>query len=148
MDDFDSIRNLRAQCGASIGSCKKALEEAGGDMVKALEILRREGVVIAEKKSSRATNAGIVDAYVHGGHLGVLVAVKCETDFVARNEDFRAFTHDLAMHVAAAAPADVSELLNQPFIKDSSKTVGDCVKATIAKFGENVEIQRFVRLEL
>ena len=148
MVDFDTIRELRALCGASISSCKKALEEADGDMKKALEVLRREGVEIAEKKSSRATNAGVIDAYVHQDRrLGVLVEIKCETDFVARNDEFRAFAHELAMQAAAAAPKSVDDFLKQSFIKDPAKTVEDRIRETIAKFGENVELVAFSRLE-
>lgn len=149
MVDFNTIRELRAFCGASISSCKRALEAAGGDMKRALEVLRKEGVEIAAKKSSRTTHAGVVDAYVHGDRrLGVLVEVKCETDFVARNEEFRAFAHDLAMHAAATGSETVEEMLTQPFIKDPSKTVGDYVKEVIAKFGENIEVAALQRLSL
>ena len=147
--DFDTVRKLRALCGASISSCKKALEETNGDMDKALDVLRREGVEIADKKSLRKTHAGVVDAYVHSDRrLGVLIEVKCETDFVARNEEFRAFAHELAMQAAAGAPENMEELLKQPFIKDPKKTVGDYVKEMIAKFGENMEVTKFSRLEL
>ena len=147
--DFDTVRKLRALCGASISSCKKALEETGGDTDKALDILRREGVEIAEKKSLRKTHAGVVDAYIHSDRrIGVLMEVRCETDFVARNEEFRAFAHDLAMQVAASAPENVEDLLKQPFIKDPKKITGDYVKEIIAKFGENMEVAKFSRLEL
>lgn len=143
------IRELRARCGASISHCKKALEETGGDREKALEVLRKEGADIAAKKASRATHAGVVDAYVHADRrLAALVKVKCETDFVARNDEFRAFAHDLAMQAAAMGARTSEELLEQPFIKDPKKTVRDLVKEIIAKFGENVEVISVSRLEI
>ena len=118
-------------------------------MDKALEILRKEGIDIAARKASRATNAGIVDAYLHADRrLGAIIEVKCETDFVARTEEFRAFVHDLAMQAAAVAPESVADLLAQPFIKDPKKTIGDYRKEVIAKFGENIEVIGFSRLEL
>lgn len=149
MSDLDTIRKLRSVCGASITGCKKALQESGGDFDRALEILRKEGAQIALKKSERQTNAGAVDAYIHSDRrLGVIVKVKTETDFVARNEEFLKFVHDLAIHVAASDPENTEELLVQPFIRDQSKTVADLLKENIAKFGENMEIDQFVRLNL
>ena len=149
MADFDAVRDLRALSGVSISRCKSALEQSGGDKDKALEILRKEGIEIAAKKSTRATNAGVVDAYLHGDRrLGAIIEVKCETDFVARTDEFRAFVHDLAMQAAAAAPESIADMLTQPFLKDPKKTVGDYVKEIIAKFGENVEVIGFSRLEL
>ena len=107
--DAGLVKKLRDACGAGIMDCKMALAEAQGDMDEAIKILRKKGMASAEKKASRATNEGIVDYYIHpGAKVGVLVEVDCETDFVARNEDFRAFVHDVAMHIAAASPAWVS----------------------------------------
>ena len=103
------MKKLRDACGAGIMDCKMALTEAQGDMDEAIKILRKKGMATADKKSARATNEGIVDYYIHpGAKVGVLVEVNCETDFVARNEDFKAFVHDVAMHIAAASPAWVS----------------------------------------
>jgi elongation factor Ts len=107
--DAGLVKKLRDACGAGVMDCKMALAEAKGDMDEAVKILRKKGMATAEKKASRATNEGIVDYYIHpGARVGVLVEVDCETDFVARNEDFRAFVHDVAMHIAAASPAWVS----------------------------------------
>lgn len=129
--------------------CKKALEESGGDITRALEILKERGAEIAEKKSQRATGSGVVDAYIHPDRkLGVIIEVRTETDFVARNEEFRAFAHDLAMQAAATDAQNVEELLKLPLIKDQSKTVSDYVKETISKFGENVEIAQFYKIVL
>jgi elongation factor Ts len=103
--DATLVKKLRDACGAGIMDCKMALTEAQGDMDEALKILRKKGMATADKKSSRATNEGIVDYYIHpGAKVGVLVEVDCETDFVARNDDFKAFVHDVAMHIAAASP--------------------------------------------
>jgi elongation factor Ts len=107
--DAGLVKKLRDACGAGIMDCKMALNEAQGDMDEAVKILRKKGMATADKKSARATNEGIVDYYIHpGAKVGVLVEVNCETDFVARNDDFKAFVHDVAMHIAAASPAWVS----------------------------------------
>jgi elongation factor Ts len=111
MMDIDAglVKKLREACGAGIMDCKMALNEAQGDTEEAIKILRKKGMASADKKSARATNEGIVDYYIHpGAKVGVLVEVDCETDFVARNDDFKAFVHDVAMHIAAASPAWVS----------------------------------------
>jgi len=103
--DAALVKKLREMCGAGVMDCKMALQEAQGDMEEALKILRKKGMATAEKKAARATNEGVVDAYIHpGSKIGVLVEVDCETDFVARNDEFKAFVHDLAMHIAAASP--------------------------------------------
>ena len=107
--DAGLVKKLREACGAGVMDCKMALTEAQGDLDEAVKILRKKGMATADKKSSRATNEGMVDYYIHpGAKVGVLLEVNCETDFVARNEDFKAFVHDVAMHIAAASPAWVS----------------------------------------
>jgi len=107
--DAGLVKKLRDACGAGVMDCKMALTEAQGDMDEALKILRKKGMATADKKSARATNEGMIDYYIHpGAKVGVLIEVNCETDFVARNEDFRAFVHDVAMHIAAASPTWVS----------------------------------------
>lgn len=142
----EQIKKLRAQTGVSVMTCKKALEEAGGDTEKAILILRQEGAKIAKKKAERALKAGLIESYIHANRqIGVLVEVRSETDFVAKNEEFRSSSHDIAMHIAASDPVDVSELLQQPYIKNPEITVGDYLKEMIQKFGENIEISRFVR---
>lgn len=189
-----AVKELRERTGAGMMDCKRALEEAGGDMEKAQQILREKGLAAAAKKAGREATEGIVDAYIHlEGRLGVLVEVNCETDFVAKNQDFKAFVHDIAMHIAAAnpqyltreaVPAEVVEkeretlaaqaraegkpeaivekmvegrlgkffesvcLEEQPFVKDPDITVGELVKSTIARIGENIKIRRFVRYEM
>lgn len=107
--DAGLVKKLREACGAGIMDCKMALTEAQGDMDEAVKILRKKGMATANKKATRATNEGVVDSYIHSGaKVGVLIEVACETDFVARNEDFKAFVHDVAMHIAAAGPLWVS----------------------------------------
>ena len=158
------IKDLRNQCGAGVMECRNALLEAKGDMGKALQLLKERGLLKAEKKASRVTAQGLVEAYVHtGGRIGAMVEVNCETDFVARTDEFKTLAHDLAMQVAALSPQYVSEeglpegadvapqavcLLQQPFIKDPAKTVRDMIVEVIARVGENIRVSRFIRYEL
>lgn len=148
MINADQIKTLRERTGISIAQCKKALEEAGGDLDKALESLRSQGAAIADKKADRELGAGIVRAYIHSNdNLGVLIEVHTETDFVAKNDELKALADDLAMHIAAASPADIAELMEQEFIKDPSAKVADVIKGAIQKFGERVEVIRFSRFD-
>jgi len=158
------VKELRDQSGAGIMSCKKALLEAEGDMEKALQILKEKSLLLAEKKVERSTTQGIIEAYVHiGGRIGAMVEVNCETDFVARTDEFRELAHHLAMQVAALSPQFISTeevpegadiepqvacLLLQPYIKDTDKTVQDIITETIVRVGENIKINRFARFEL
>ncbi len=145
----DQIRQLREQTDASIMACKRALEGADGDMARAMELLKEEGARIAGKKAERSTAIGIVEAYVHGNQkIGVLLELRSETDFVARNPDFKMLAHEVAMHIAAAAPETVTELIGQPFIKDEKKSVGILVQEAIARFGENITIAQFSRFQI
>ncbi len=146
MISASQIKSLRDKTSLSISACKKALEESGGDEAKAIEYLRSAGEKIAAKKSDRTLGSGAVAAYVHGGNIGVLVALACETDFVAKNPDFRVVADDIAMQISAMGPADTAELLAQPFIKDPSKTITDLVKDATHKFGERIEITKFSRV--
>jgi elongation factor Ts len=188
------VSELRARTGAGIMDCKRALADNGGDMDKAVDDLRKAGIAKAAKKAGRTTAQGLVHSYIHpGGRVGVLIEINCETDFVARTDQFQTLIHDLAMHVAAASPlavrveemdADVVErerslfaaqakesgkpenvvakmvegrlakfyeenvLLEQPFVKDPDKKVGDVIKEHIATIGENIVVNRFARFEL
>ncbi len=140
---IEQIKSLREQTGLSMADVKKALTEAGGDDAKALELLAARGGAIAAKKAGRELKAGVVDAYVHSNKLaGAMVELRCETDFVARTEEFVALAHDIAMHATAMKPASVEELLEQPFIKDPNQTVGAFLTASIAKIGENIQVGR------
>jgi elongation factor Ts len=188
------VKDLRERTGAGMMECKSALVEAKGDLAEAEIVLRKRGIASASKKASRATKQGLIGSYIHpGAQLGVLVEVNCESDFVARTEDFRELVHDIAMHVAAADPQfvrkeDVTEavlererdiqrarataegkpsnvvdrmiagrmekffeeicLLEQPFVKDNTVSVGQLVKTKIAKLGENITVSRFVRFKV
>ncbi|MDP3958222.1 MAG: translation elongation factor Ts [bacterium] len=141
----ESIKELRDATGISVMQCKKALEEAGGDMEKAFELLKTQSAAIAAKKSDRALGAGTVAAYIHGGDAGALVVLSSETDFVGRNEEFKKLAYDIAMHVVAARPKDNDELLAQPFIKDESVTVKELIERFVQKFGERIEVGAFTR---
>ena len=188
------VADLRAQTGAGIVDCKKALVEADGNAEAAVEILRKKGVATAAKKAGRTASQGLISAYIHSNNkVGVLIEVACESDFVAKNEDFKAFVKDLCMHIAAAAPVCISReevpqdlvaketeiamaqlaedkkpeavkekivkgkidkfisgicLLEQPFVKDDSMTVGDLLTQKIAVIGEKIEIKRFTRYKI
>ena len=145
----EQIKKLRQKTSLSVMECKNALEEAGGDETKALKILETQGQEKAIKKSQREAKQGLIEAYLHSnGKLGVLLELNCETDFVAKNEQFKELAHDLAMHIAAMDPENLEELLEQPFIKDEAKKISDLVNETIAKLGENIKIGKFVRLEI
>lgn len=145
----DQIKALREKTGAGILECRKSLEAAGGDEKKALEALKKKGLEIAEKKQERETKQGIMEAYSHnGGKVVSVVELLCETDFVARNEEFKTLAHEIAMQVAAMQPKNVEELLKQPYIRDVSKTIDDLVKEVIGKMRENLKINRIARFEL
>ncbi|HEY5600612.1 MAG TPA: translation elongation factor Ts [Patescibacteria group bacterium] len=145
----DEIKKLREKTGAGIADCRKALEEAKGDHKKAEELLKSWGIEKAAKKSQRIVSSGLVETYIHaGGKVGSMVEVNCETDFVARTDEFKNLAHEVAMQVAAMDPKDVEELLKQDYIRDASQKIEDLVKATIAKLGENIVVKRFMRFEL
>ncbi|RLA88001.1 MAG: elongation factor Ts [Deltaproteobacteria bacterium] len=192
--DTSQIKELRERTGAGIMDCKIALTETGGDIEKAIEFLRKRGIAKAAKKATREVQEGIISAYIHpGAKIGVLVEVNCETDFVARNEEFQEFVKNIAMHIAAMNPQFLSRdsvddetlkkekeilksqaiesgkpekvidkivegrmkkffeencLLEQPYVKDTDKSVEDYLKETIAKLGENIVIRRFARFQV
>lgn len=138
---IDSIKKLREQTGLSVADIKNALEEAGGDEKKAKEILVSRGHEIAEKKASRTAKEGIVESYIHSNRkIGAIIVLHCETDFVAKNPEFRELAHDLAMQVASMKSKDASELMEQAFIKDQSLTVKQLLEKYIAKLGENIKV--------
>ena len=188
------VKELRERTGAGMMECKSALVEAKGDIEEAIVVLRKRGIASAGKKASRATKQGLIGTYIHhGGQLGVMVEVNCESDFVARTDDFQELVHDIAMHIAAADPRfirkeDVTEdvldkekdiqraralaegkpekmvdkiiegrmnkfyeeicLLEQPFVKEATLTVGQLIKTKIAKLGENMSVARFTRFKV
>lgn len=154
------VKELRDRSGAGMMEAKKALVEADGDMEKAIEVLRERGAAIAASKSDRLAGNGIVGSYIHNNRVGVLVEVFVETDFVARDPKFVEFANQIAVHIAGMNPVTVSAdkledgqskeqaLLEQPFVLDPSKTVGELLTEQIATFKENIQIGRFVRFEL
>lgn len=157
------IAKLRAKTGLPMMEVKSALLESDGDENKAIEILRKRGLAKSEKRADKETSNGVIDCYVHGGRIGVLVEVLCETDFVARNEDFKNFAHELSLQIAASAPKYINRdqvptdeivreseicLLSQPYFRDRKKTIADLLNKVIAKTGEKIVISRFARMEL
>ncbi|MBD3274939.1 MAG: translation elongation factor Ts [Candidatus Marinimicrobia bacterium] len=188
------VKKLRDKTGAGMMDCKKALQESDGDLDKATDILRRQGIAKAEKKSGRTANEGQIASYIHpGGRIGVMLEINCETDFVAKTDDFQNLANDVAMQIAAMSPVavdreDIDEtliekektiyheqakdegkpehiiekivdgrlekyfaevvLLEQPFVKDTDKTIGQLITDAVAKLGENISVNRFVRYEL
>jgi elongation factor Ts len=157
----EQVKNLRDRTGVSVIQCKKALEEARGDIEKAIAILRKKSGSIADKKAGRELKAGAVQAYVHStGDVGAMVALSCETDFVAKNREFVSLAYDIAMHVAALNPlhlkkddadSDVPQdriLLDQEFIKNPEHTIKNMIESAVQKFGEKIEITDFVRFSV
>ena len=192
--DAKLVKELREKSGAPMGDCLKALQEAKGDMENAFVVLRKRGMASAQKKATRTTNEGAVGTYIHaGGKIGVLLELNCESDFVARTEDFQELLKDIAMHIAAVDPRYVGKdevteadlerekdiyraqalatgkpaaivekmldgklgkfyeefcLLEQPFIKEQSLTIGQLIAQKVAKLGENISVRRFARFKI
>jgi len=148
MVTIKDVQKLRAKTGYGVMDCHKALLEANGDFEKAEQILKEKGAQKFLAKQERETKNGVIECYSHGGKVGVMIEVLCETDFVARTPEFTQLAHDLALQVASMAPQSPKELYEQVFIKDESRTVEDLIKEKIAKFGENIKVSRFQRWEL
>ncbi len=149
MVDIILLKKLRNETLVSLADCRKALEETKNDYKKALVWLKKEGLEKAAKKSDRETSQGLVESYIHqGGRVGSIIEILCETDFVARTDEFKNLSHEIAMQVAAMNPKDVSSLLKQEYIKDSSKTIESLIKETIAKLGENIVVKNLQRFEI
>lgn len=146
--DVDLVKQLREETGAGIADCRNALEESGGDLAKAKEILHKKGLDKAGEKSDREVTAGVVETYSHAGRVGVLVEVLCETDFVAKTEDFKILAHEIALQIASMNPETVDILVEQDYIRDPSLKIGDLIKSAIAKLGENIKIGEFARISL
>jgi elongation factor Ts len=171
----NQVKELREKSGAGIMECKRALERVEGDIARAVDLLKQQGLAKADKKTGRAASQGLIEPYIHGaGRIGSIIEVNCETDFVARTPEFRELAHDLAMQVAATSPSYVSMedvpteawadlekehgdrdkaaeavvLLEQPFIKDPKLTIRDLIRERIGKLGENIVVRRFARFEV
>lgn len=189
-----TVKQLREKTGAGMMDCKQALTECGGDMDKSVDFLRKKGLATAAKRSDRAMSEGMIESYIHlGGKIGVMVEVNCETDFVAKNDEFKEFSRNIAMHIAATNPLGVKEediseeiinrekevykgqamemgkpekmidkivegklskflkescLMNQAYVRDPELTIADLLNELIAKMGENITINRFVRFQI
>ncbi len=162
--EIETLKILREKTGAGVLDCKTALKQSNGQLDGAMEILRQKGLSQANKKADRVTSEGLIYSYIHsGGKIGVLLEVNCETDFVARNEEFQSFVRDLSLHIVGSVPApqyvrkedapseqldDAVFLMEMPFIKDPSITIREMVTQKIAKIGENIVIRRFTRYQL
>jgi|SRR3989344_5932702 len=145
---LEDIKKLREETGAGIADCKEALSQSKGDMEKAKEWLKQKGFEKGASKGDRDVKAGIVDVYSHSGKVGVLVELLCETDFVARTEDFKSLAHELSLQIASMNPSSVEELLKQEYIRDNSQTVDQLIKLVSGKLGENIQVGRFERVAL
>lgn len=147
--NFEQLKKLRNETSASIADCRRALDETNGDYKKAVEWINKNSLSKAEKKAERVTEQGLIESYIHqGGKVGVLVELLCETDFVARTDEFKNLAREVAMQVAAMNPKDVEALLKQEYIRDNSQTVKDMVKGAIGKLGENISVKRFQRFTI
>lgn len=144
----DLIKELREQTGAGIADCREALEEAKGNLEKAKEVLKKKGLDKAASKGEREVKAGVVEVYSHGGKVGVLVELLCETDFVAKTAEFKTLAHEIALQVASMNPESVGDLLEQEYIRDGALKIDALVKSAIAKLGENIQVGRFERIAL
>ena len=163
----DLIKKLRDKTGAGIMACKSALESSNGDIEKAISILQEQGIALARKKSSRSATEGIISSYIHSNNkIGVLLEINCETDFVAKTEDFKDLAHQITMQIAAMNPIYLdtdlenntiknnikptaeNSLLQQTFIKDNEKTIKSLIEETSGKLGENIQIKRFKRFAI
>jgi elongation factor Ts len=145
---LDQLKKLREETSAGVSDCKQALEDAGGDYEKAKKLLMERGLEKAAKKEGKETSEGVVEAYIHGGKVGVLVEVRSETDFVARNDEFKKLAHEIALQVAAMNPKNVEELLKSAYIRDPKLSIDALIKLTIAKVGENITVAKFHRMAL
>ena len=153
--DVGTIKELRELTSAGVMDCKQALEETKGNIQEAAKILRQKGIASAAKKASRTAGQGIIESYIHSGNkIGAMIEINCETDFVARTEEFKELAHDIAMQIAAMNPGDGLEnnsldlLLSQEFIKDPSRTISELVTEVTAKTGEHIEVKRFIRFAM
>ncbi|MBS3902968.1 MAG: translation elongation factor Ts [Anaplasmataceae bacterium] len=142
------IQQLRDLTGAGVMECKKALEEAEGNIEEAVKIVHERGMVKVSKRSDREAGAGLIESYIHNERIGVLIDLRAETDFVVRSDDFKKLAKELAMQIAAVPAENIEELLEQPYMRDDSKTIDSVIKEVAARVGENIKLKAFSRLEL
>lgn len=148
MVKIEDIKKLREETGAGIADCKEALSLSKGDLNEARVWLKKKGLDKASKKAEREVRAGLVETYSHAGKVGAVVEVLCETDFVAKTDDFKNLAHEIALQIVSMNPKDTQELLGQEYVRDASMTIEELVKSTIGKLGENIQIGKFCRIEL
>ena len=147
--DIQLIKTLRDLTGSGVADCRKALEESNGDITQAKELLAKTASTKAQKKQDREIKDGLVTSYIHGnGKIGVLLELGCETDFVAKTDDFTTLAKEIAMQITAMDPANLEDLLEQDYIRDGSKKIKDLVAGVVAKTGENIKVGRFTRYEI
>ena len=149
MVTIEKIKQLREETGVSPAEIKKALEQSQGDIEKAKEILRTWGKTLAGKKLNRETKQGSIETYIHpNSKTGVLLDIRCESDFVAKSPDFKKLAHEICLQIAAMSPEETVTLMSQSWIRDETKTIKDLIGEAVAKVGENIEIKRFTRYEI
>lgn len=144
----DDIKKLRQETGAGIADCRVALEASNGDFEKAKAYLKEKGLEKGAGKGDREVKSGMVEVYSHGGRVGVLIELLCETDFVARTQDFKNLAHELSLQIASMNPQSVEDLMSQEYIRDNALTIDQVIKSTSGKLGENIQIGRFERIAL
>lgn len=148
MVSIKQIKKLRVETGVSVTECKKALEGTKGDFKRAKDLLRKWGKELAGKRAEKEAKAGIVEGYIHPNKkIGVLIELHCETDFVSKSEDFQKLAHELCLQIAALEPKE-KDLMEQPWIRDETKTIKDLIGEYVAKLGENIVVKRFIRYEI
>ena len=149
MASIEEVKQLRQETGVSVSECKRALEESNGDLDKAKEVLRKKGLELAGKRAEKTAASGIIDSYIHpDSRVGVLLELRCETDFVAKSDDFKNFAHEICLQIAAMYPENQNSLLSQVWVKDDSKIIKELIAEYIAKLGENIIIKSFSRFEI
>ncbi|HOB90177.1 MAG TPA: translation elongation factor Ts [Candidatus Colwellbacteria bacterium] len=144
----ETVKRLREETGAGVMDAKRALEDAAGDFEKAKALIAERGLAKAEKKAERTTGSGRIFSYIHNERIGVLLLLRCETDFVARLEDFQELGRNLTMQIAAMEPETTGDLLAAPYIRDENTTIDNLIKGVIAKTGENIQVEKFCRYVL
>ncbi|MEK7577634.1 MAG: translation elongation factor Ts [Patescibacteria group bacterium] len=146
---IDALKKLREETQAGVADCRKALEDAKGDYDKAKKLLVERGLEKATKKEGNETSEGIISSYVHAnGKVGVLIELNCQTDFVARTDEFKNLAHEITLQITAMNPKDVEELLKSAYIRDTKLTMHALIKLSIAKLGENITVSKFTRMTL
>lgn len=146
--NIEDLKKLREETGAGIADVRAALEESEGNLEKAKEVLKKKGLDKASKKADREVRAGLVDVYSHGGRVGVVLELLCETDFVAKTEDFKNLAHEISLQIISMNPENSEQLMDQEYIRDNSLKISDLIHSAVGKLGENIQIGKFCRIAL